>query len=54
MNLILILPLQASPWAVEFTTVSLLPAAAAAGDIAVMSLVGHSRYSTALVLSLLR
>ena len=36
----LILPLQASFWAIESTAVSLLPAAAADLNITVMSLVG--------------
>ena len=44
--------LTTSSWAIEFTAVSLLPAAAADGDITVTSLVSH--WSTALVLSLLR
>ena len=35
-NFIFILSLQTISWAVEFATVSLLPAAAADGDITVM------------------
>ena len=40
-NLILILPRQTSSWAIEFTAVPLLPAAAADIDITVTYLVGH-------------